>query len=153
MRLPWRESAALGALMNTRGLTELIVLNLALDQGVISPALFTSLVVMALVTTLMTGPLLRLIDPHNKFGSPPEDELATATRVTVTEEPAPLRSILVAPQSEAALEPLLALAAPLARSEPPRELVLLGLVRPPRGSAVRGGLQTEAHLVRETSDQ
>ena len=55
MRLPWRESAALGALMNTRGLTELIVLNLALNIGVISPDLFSALVVMALVTTLMAG--------------------------------------------------------------------------------------------------
>jgi nucleotide-binding universal stress UspA family protein len=48
---------------------------------------------------------------------------------------------------------LLALAAPLARSEPPRELVLLGLVRPPRGSAVRGGLRTEERQVQETSAQ
>ena len=46
--------------MNTRGLTELIVLNIALEKGVISAALFTSLVIMALVTTLMAGPLLRL---------------------------------------------------------------------------------------------
>jgi hypothetical protein len=66
---------------------------------------------------------------------------------------APTRSILVAPQSEASLEPLLALATPLARSEPPRELVLVRLVRPPRGSAIRGGLRTEAHEVREASDQ
>jgi Kef-type K+ transport system membrane component KefB len=153
MRLPWRESAGLGALMNTRGLTELIVLNLALDQGVISPALFTALVVMALVTTFMTGPLLRLIDPRNTFGSPPEEELAEATRMSIDDGDAPTRSILVAPQSDAALEPLLALAAPLARSEPPRELIVVRLVRPPRGSAIRGGLQTEAHEVREASDR
>lgn len=153
MRLPWRYSAALGALMNTRGLTELIVLNLALDKGVISPALFSALVVMALVTTLMAGPLLRLIDPHNDFGSPPEEELAAAPRMAVAEAPVPERSILVAPQSETALEPLLALAAPLARSEPPRELLLLRLITPPRGSAVRAKLQTEAELVREASDQ
>ena len=63
MKLPWRESAALSTLMNTRGLTELIVLNLALDLGVITAALFAALVVMAIVTTLMTGPLMRLIDP------------------------------------------------------------------------------------------
>jgi Kef-type K+ transport system membrane component KefB len=49
------ESAALGALMNTRGLTELIVLNIALDIGVISTLLFTMLVVMALVTTSWPG--------------------------------------------------------------------------------------------------
>ena len=54
----WRASAVIGTLMNTRGLTELIVLNLALEKGVISEALFAMLVLMALVTTLMAGPLL-----------------------------------------------------------------------------------------------
>jgi Kef-type K+ transport system membrane component KefB len=56
--LDWRDSAALGILMNTRGLVELIVLNIGLDLGVISPRLFTMLVIMALVTTLMTSPIL-----------------------------------------------------------------------------------------------
>ena len=59
--IPWRDSAALGVLMNTRGLVELIVLNIGLDLGVISPKLFTMLVVMALVTTFMTMPILHLI--------------------------------------------------------------------------------------------
>ncbi len=58
--LPWREASALGVLMNTRGLVELIVLNIGLDLGVISPQLFAMMVVMALVTTLMTTPALRL---------------------------------------------------------------------------------------------
>ncbi len=57
--LQWRDSAALGALMNTRGLVELIVLNVGLDLGVISPRLFTMLVIMALTTTLMTSPIVR----------------------------------------------------------------------------------------------
>jgi Kef-type K+ transport system membrane component KefB len=57
----WRDSAALGVLMNTRGLVELIVLNIGLDLRVISPKLFTMLVVMALVTTFMTSPLLTLL--------------------------------------------------------------------------------------------
>jgi Kef-type K+ transport system membrane component KefB len=51
-----RESAALGVLMNTRGLVELIVLNMGLDLGVLSPRLFAMLVLMALVTTFMTSP-------------------------------------------------------------------------------------------------
>ncbi|MGQ0722210.1 MAG: cation:proton antiporter domain-containing protein [Candidatus Eiseniibacteriota bacterium] len=54
----WREAVALGVLMNTRGLMELIVLNVGLDLGLLSPALFAMLVVMALVTTLATTPLL-----------------------------------------------------------------------------------------------
>jgi Kef-type K+ transport system membrane component KefB len=59
--LPWRESLALGSLMNTRGLMELIVLNIGLDLGVISPTLFAMLVIMALVTTLATTPALHWI--------------------------------------------------------------------------------------------
>jgi Kef-type K+ transport system membrane component KefB len=54
----WRDAAALGVLMNTRGLVELIVLNIGLDLGVISPTLFAMLVLMALVTTFATCPIL-----------------------------------------------------------------------------------------------
>lgn len=57
---PWRESLAVGSLMNARGLMELIVMKVGLDIGVIGPRLFTMLLVMALVTTLMTSPLLSL---------------------------------------------------------------------------------------------
>jgi Kef-type K+ transport system membrane component KefB len=56
--LDWRESSALGVLMNTRGLMELIVLNVGLDLGVISPTLFAMMVLMALVTTMATAPIL-----------------------------------------------------------------------------------------------
>jgi Kef-type K+ transport system membrane component KefB len=59
--LKWRDSAALGILMNTRGLVELIVLNMGLDLGITSPKLFTMLVIMAVVTTFMTTPVLQLI--------------------------------------------------------------------------------------------
>jgi Kef-type K+ transport system membrane component KefB len=62
--LDWRHAAGLGVLMNTRGLMELIVLNVGLDLGVISPTLFTMLVLMALTTTLMTTPLLQLVFPE-----------------------------------------------------------------------------------------
>jgi Kef-type K+ transport system membrane component KefB len=61
--MPWREAGAIGVLMNTRGLMELIVLNLGLDLGVISPTLFTMMVLMALVTTVITTPLLKWIYP------------------------------------------------------------------------------------------
>jgi Kef-type K+ transport system membrane component KefB len=54
----WKESLTLGVLMNTRGLVELIVLNIGLDLGVLSPTLFTVLVIMAVVTTMMASPLL-----------------------------------------------------------------------------------------------
>jgi Kef-type K+ transport system membrane component KefB len=57
----WRDSLALGALMNTRGLMELIVLNVGYDLGILSPALFSMMVLMALVTTGMTAPMLTLL--------------------------------------------------------------------------------------------
>jgi Kef-type K+ transport system membrane component KefB len=56
----WRESLQLGALMNTRGLMELIALNIGYDMGILSQRIFTMLVIMALVTTMMTGPLVTL---------------------------------------------------------------------------------------------
>lgn len=59
--MTWREAGALGVLMNTRGLVELVILNVGLEIGVISPTLFTMMVLMALVTTFMTTPLLRWI--------------------------------------------------------------------------------------------
>jgi Kef-type K+ transport system membrane component KefB len=61
----WRYAMALGTLLNTRGLVELIVLNIAYNAHVFSPTLFTMLVVMALVTTMMTTPILNLIGIEN----------------------------------------------------------------------------------------
>ena len=60
----WRQSLLLGALMNTRGLMELIVLNVGFDLGVLPRQVFTMLVIMALVTNIMTGPLLRFLLPR-----------------------------------------------------------------------------------------
>lgn len=61
VRYPWRTSLRIGVLMNTRGLMELVVLKIGLDLGLISAQLFTLLIVMTIVTTLMTGPLLTLL--------------------------------------------------------------------------------------------
>ena len=58
----WRDSLTIGALMNTRGLMELIVLNIGLDLKVLTPEVFTMMVIMALVTTFMTGPTLNSIN-------------------------------------------------------------------------------------------
>lgn len=59
--IPWRDATAIGLLMNTRGLMEMVVLNIGRDIGVISPSLFTMCIIMALVTTAMTSPLLDLL--------------------------------------------------------------------------------------------
>ena len=58
----WRDSLTIGALMNTRGLMELVVLNIGYELGVLSPQIFTMMVIMALVTTFMTGPALDIIN-------------------------------------------------------------------------------------------
>jgi Kef-type K+ transport system membrane component KefB len=60
MGMRWKDASALGILMNTRGLVELVILNIGLDLGILSPAMFSMMVVMALVTTFMTSPLLSL---------------------------------------------------------------------------------------------
>jgi len=60
--LPWKDSLIVGALMNTRGLIELVALNIGYDIGVLSPEIFTILVLMALVTTFMTGPAMTFIN-------------------------------------------------------------------------------------------
>jgi Kef-type K+ transport system membrane component KefB len=66
----WRDAVALGVLMNTRGLMELVILNVGLDLGVVSPALFSILVLMAFVTTLMTNPLLSALGVSARRGRP-----------------------------------------------------------------------------------
>lgn len=63
----WKEALNIGVLMNTRGLVELIVLNIGLDLHVLSPLLFTILIIMALVTTMMASPLLRLLGYRQHF--------------------------------------------------------------------------------------
>jgi Kef-type K+ transport system membrane component KefB len=68
--MSWRESLAVGVLVNTRGLVELVILNVGLDLHVISPALFSMMVMMALATTLMTGPLLDRILPTSPTLAP-----------------------------------------------------------------------------------
>ncbi|MDH6310216.1 Kef-type K+ transport system membrane component KefB [Dysgonomonas sp. PFB1-18] len=62
----WKDSFTIGALMNTRGLMELVVLNIGYDLGVLNAEIFAMMVIMALVTTFMTGPILNLIQKAYK---------------------------------------------------------------------------------------
>jgi Kef-type K+ transport system membrane component KefB len=71
--IPWKDSLSIGALMNTRGLMELIVLNIGYDLGILSPEVFAMLVLMALVTTFMTAPSLDLINYFSKKEEPIND--------------------------------------------------------------------------------
>lgn len=68
----WRDSLIIGALMNTRGLVELVVLNIGYDLGILTSEIFAMLVIMALVTTFMTSPALNLIDKFFKKKTEPE---------------------------------------------------------------------------------
>lgn len=79
--LRWREASAIGILMNTRGLMELIVLNIGMDIGVISPTVFTMLVIMALVTTFATSPVLRWVYPDHELA---RDRLVMPAEMTPT---------------------------------------------------------------------
>jgi Kef-type K+ transport system membrane component KefB len=78
----WRDSLSVGALMNTRGLMELVVLNIGYDLGILSPQVFTMMVLMALITTFMTNPALDFINwlmPEEKVI--PKTEIKVATKV------------------------------------------------------------------------
>lgn len=75
----WRESSAIGILMNTRGLMELIVLNIGLDLGVITPSLFAMMVLMAIVTTMATTPILHWIGTEDEQREPASAKAREAT--------------------------------------------------------------------------
>ena len=118
--LPVRDSAVLGVLMNTRGLMELIVLNIGLELGVISPTLFAMLVVMAVVTTFVTAPMVSVLVGRRRGAS---DEETPATP-----PPAPkLAGVLLPVANPSGLEPLidLALAATKPGEPAPRALTLV----------------------------
>src|SRR5439155_6086985 len=104
-----RDSAALGVLMNTRGLMELIVLNIGLSLGVISPTLFAMLVIMAVVTTFVTTPILHLITRGQQIEpEAPAAELLPTGPIAV---PEPRRAgILVPLANPEGIGPLLNLA-------------------------------------------
>lgn len=132
--LPWIEGLGLGVLMNTRGLMELIVLNIGLDLGVISPTLFAMLVLMALVTTLMTTPLLELI--RRVRGRREESEMPPRAPSPPTEE---RRGVMVPIANPEGIPVLLHLAKVATAPEEPAPRVL-ALVRRPSGG-VRSGLR------------
>jgi Kef-type K+ transport system membrane component KefB/nucleotide-binding universal stress UspA family protein len=142
--LKWRESLAVGILMNTRGLTELIILNIGLDLGVIPPTLFAMLVIMALITTFMTTPLLSLVYPRA------EQERMVAEEGGEEEEEGQRKwRVLIPIASPAEGHELVHTALRLARDhEEETELILLRTVRLP-GSAYRSGhLGTEASVAK-----
>ncbi len=73
--MPWRDSFRLGVLLNARGLTELVVLGIGWEAGVIDRQMFTVLTVVTLITTVMPAPLLKLLDPKPLEGKPLDPKL------------------------------------------------------------------------------
>ena len=137
--LGWRDASALGVLMNTRGLMELIVLNIGLELKVLSPTLFAMLVLMAVMTTFLTTPVLDLIMRGRSY-----DEAAPSGPIEVAAAPTAPRVVrrggVLAPISNpAGVASIvdLAIAATRPDDPPPRVLVL---VRRPAGG-VRSGLR------------
>jgi Kef-type K+ transport system membrane component KefB len=130
--LGWRDSTALGVLMNTRGLMELIVLNIGLELRVLSPTLFAMLVLMAIVTTFATTPVLHALTRGFK--------VIDETPLEPEESKPPAGGGLLVPISNPeGLAPLLDLAAAATRPEDPPPRVL-ALVRRPAGG-IRSGLR------------
>jgi Kef-type K+ transport system membrane component KefB/nucleotide-binding universal stress UspA family protein len=119
--LGWRDGAAIGILMNTRGLMELVILNVGRDLGVITPAVFAMMVLMALVTTFMTTPLLQLVMPKRLY----QAALAAGARVKTRGF-----SVLIPVAHPKSGGPLLQLAATLVDPGAERAIFALHLRRP-----------------------
>ncbi len=129
----WRDASVIGVLMNTRGLMELVILNIGLQEGVITPAIFAMMVLMALVTTALTTPVLSWIYPARRFAA----ELAAAPRRAF--------SVLIPvanPESGVALTRVAAML--LGPRDERGGIIALHLRRPVEHEAYRSGLDAEA---------
>jgi Kef-type K+ transport system membrane component KefB len=141
-----RQAGALATLMNTRGLTEIVILTVGLGLGILTPPLFTLMVVMAVVTTGMAGPLLKAIYPNRIM----ERDIAEADRAALGEAAA--HRVLVLIEDPATAGPLIDVGARLAASRPNSELVLSHLVphRPAGRLEVGAGLGGELLQMTQT---
>ncbi|WP_230884691.1 cation:proton antiporter [Planomonospora sp. ID82291] len=134
-----RQSWALATLLNTRGLTEIVILTVGLQKGVLDNELYSLMVVMALVTTGMTGPLLRRVYSDRRVAR----DIAEAER-TALGETAAHRVLAVVPDPPGAQRPLVDLATALAQAASPSEVALTHLRPYPRERLEVGtGLSSE----------
>jgi Kef-type K+ transport system membrane component KefB len=113
-----RQAASIGVLMNTRGLTELVILNVGLTKGVLDPSLFTLLVIMAIVTTVMTKPLLGRVYPEPLL----QRDIAEAERAALGEADA--FRVLAVVDDPASADALVDVAAQLAGGDPHANVVV-----------------------------
>ncbi|HSQ67325.1 MAG TPA: cation:proton antiporter [Polyangiaceae bacterium] len=134
--LPWAEAGAVGSLLNARGVVEVVVLNVGLDLHLVPPGLFSMFIVMALVTTLATAPLLDVFYPRER-----------ALRDAMAKEPAQTGfTALVCVEDVAAVEPLVAVARAFAGGQPGCVHLLRPLPPDDRPSTVLAAQQPEDAL-------
>ena len=132
-----RDSLALGTLMNTRGLTELVILSVGLSLGVLSDRTFAMMVIMALVTTFMAAPIINRIMPRKEM-----------VRVLAGGDPQPMASrVLVALGNPVNARALVDAGISLTSSQRPAELLLVRLIATPRAPEFRTGLRDEESQV------
>ena len=143
VRVRPRRAAAIGVLMNTRGLTELVLLNIGLEAGVLDRQLFTILVLMAVVTTIVTEPLLRLVYPERMVLR----ERAEAERAALGAE-AQYRVIAVVEGADD--EPVVDAGVALLGREAHAELLISRFDPPARKVEVGAGLVAELAAVAES---
>ncbi|GAA3196652.1 cation:proton antiporter [Actinocorallia longicatena] len=142
--VPRKESAGLATLINTRGLTEIVILSVGLQKGVLDTELYSLMVVMALVTTAMTGPLLNLVYPREQVAR----DLAEAERAALGEHLVHRVAVVIPDLGHA--DALATAGAAAAAEHDSAELVLVHLPRYP-GERLEVGLGLSEELAELTS--
>lgn len=146
-KVPHWQASSLGLLMNTRGLTELIILNVGLEKGLLSPELFTLMVIMALVTTVMTGPLLTFTYPQRRVAR----DIAEAERAALGEEA--VDRILVLGRDGQDNRLLVDLAVGALGGARPAEIVIADLTPQGRALEVGSGMSLELAEMAEAMER
>jgi Kef-type K+ transport system membrane component KefB len=147
-KVPRRQSTALGVLMNTRGLTELVILTLGVQYGVLDGEMFTLMVIMAVVTTVMTSPLLNVVYPQRVL----ERDIAAAEREAMGLTEA--YTVLVVVDDPERDRALVTLACDMVGRESPAQVVVTRVVRrtTPKPE-VASGLTADLALMAEVADE
>jgi Kef-type K+ transport system membrane component KefB len=131
--IPIRQAMAIGTLMNTRGLTELVILTIGREVGILNEGMFTIMVCMAVFTTVITEPILRILYPDDLV----QREIDEAERIG-SDEAAAFRVLVGTPEGDPG--PILGrLAAELTSGEPSREVALVQFGAPPSDELEVGG--------------
>jgi nucleotide-binding universal stress UspA family protein len=129
--MPWREAGAVGILMNTRGLMELVILNVGRELGVITDAIFAMMVIMALTTTALTTPILHWVYPRKLMEQEQTFDIKNGYKVLIPVS-LPISGVSLIRMADA-----------LTESDEDRQLIALSLNRPVDRDAYRTGLDLD----------